>query len=395
MDEHEVAALVARFYGALAAGDRDALDVVLAEDFSGRFATGMPLGIGGREHDRTSMREHGWWTIGRHFAVTPEPADIVVGSGGRVAVTGTYRGSARRGGPVEAAYVHVLQVEGGRIRRLEQVTDTAAWRDALGSPLATIDLEVADGVAVVRLDRPEVRNAIDLRLAQEWLVVVERIVADPAVRAVLVCGAGSDLTVGGDIAYFGGVAAEDLPDLLARMVTPFHEGFSRLARHGVPVVTAAQGSTAGGGLGFVYAADVVLAAPDARFVTAFGALGLSGDGGSSWHLPRRIGALRAAQVLLENRPISAEEGLAWGLVSEIVPADRLQDVALERARRLAAGPTRAHASMRALLRDAWTRSQSDHLREEIDQLRLTAATRDAQGAIAAFRLKQRPTFEGA
>ena len=108
------------------------------------------------------------------------------------------------------------------------------------------------------------------------------------------------------------------------MTTPFHEAFRVFSRIDAPIVTAAHGAVAGGGLGYVYAADLVLAAEGTKFVTAFAALGLSGDGGGTWHLPRLIGPRRAAQAYLRNTPIDAAEALEWGLINEIVPADELR-----------------------------------------------------------------------
>ena len=139
-------------------------------------------------------------------------------------------------------------------------------------------------------------------------------------------------------------------------------------------VTAAHGAIAGGGLGYIYAADLVLAAEGAKFLTAFARLGLSGDGGGTWHLPRVIGARRAAQAYLRNTPIEATEALEWGLINEIVPADELRARAVALATELAQGPTRAFARMRALLRDAWHNDLATQLQSEIQALTATADT---------------------
>jgi 2-(1,2-epoxy-1,2-dihydrophenyl)acetyl-CoA isomerase len=187
---------------------------------------------------------------------------------------------------------------------------------------------------------------------------------------------------------------EDLGALLRRMTTPFHEAFRILSEIDAPVITAAHGAIAGGGLGFVYAADVVIASRSARFVTAFADVGVSGDGGGTWHLPRLIGTARATRVMLENRPISASEALEWGLVSEVVDDDAVHESALALATRLAAGPTRAFGQMRRLLRDGATRDLAVQLRAETDALERCGSTADARNAMAAFVAGQRPTFEG-
>ena len=132
----------------------------------------------------------------------------------------------------------------------------------------------------------------------------------------------------------------------------------------------------------------------AMFVTAFAALGLSGDGGGTWHLPRLIGARRAAEAYLRNRPIDAAEALEWGLINEIVPAAELRGRAEAVARELATGPTRGFARMRALLRDSWRNDLSTQLQAETEALRQTGDTADAARAINDFAAKRRTEFTG-
>lgn len=260
---------------------------------------------------------------------------------------------------------------------------------------ARIGVTVVDGVATLRLARPEVRNAIDQRLVDDLLGAAMRIAGDASVRAVLICAEGSDLSVGGDLDYFSSQSLDDLGSTLRQMLTPFHLAFEVLAGLDAPIVTVAQGSVAGGGIGLAYAADVLIAADDARFVTAFAALGLSGDGGGTWHLPRRIGPARAAWAYLTNEPITAAQAHEWGLVTEVVPVEDAQARGKQIAQQLAAGPTRAFAQMRALLRQSWDRSLPDQLHAEIEAITMTARTGDARGAVDAFLARRRPTFEGA
>jgi 2-(1,2-epoxy-1,2-dihydrophenyl)acetyl-CoA isomerase len=167
-----------------------------------------------------------------------------------------------------------------------------------------------------------------------------------------------------------------------------------LSRIDAPIVTAAHGAVAGGGLGYVYAADMVVAAEGTKFVTAFAALGLSGDGGGTWHLPRLIGPRRAAEVYLRNTPITATDALQWGLVNAVVPADELRTRAAALAAELADGPTRAYARMRALLRATWTNDLSAQLLAETDSMRAVGATSDAAEAISGFTSKRTPNFTG-
>lgn len=387
-----------RLYKALASGDRDALNGLLASDFVGHAAAGLPFGMGGTHVGPEAMRTNLWWRIGEHFTARAEAGDFQMLEDGRLMVIGTYRGRARKsGGELDAAFVHVLEFDhDGRIVTLHQLTDTAAWHAALAGcgALQTIEYDVTDGVATICLNRPDARNAIDVRLAEETLEVARRIEADRTVRVVLICGNGSALTVGGDVSYFLDGNDGTFGDLFARMTAPFHQAFEILSCLEAPIVTAAHGAVAGGGLGYVYAGDIVVAADDARFVTAFAGLGLSGDGGGTYHLPRLIGPRRAAAAYLRNTPISAAEALEWGLVNELVPAAELRSRATTLARELANGPTVAFATMRALLRDSWRNDLPAQLAAEGRAIKYTGDSHDAASAIAAFTAKRAPTFEG-
>jgi 2-(1,2-epoxy-1,2-dihydrophenyl)acetyl-CoA isomerase len=385
-----------QLYRALAAGDRDTLSSLLHPDFVGHATEGLPLGMGGRHDGPEAMQRDLWWTIGRHFKVEVQPEEYRALDDGRLFIAGNYRGEGRASGRrLDAAFIHLIAFAAdGRIASLQQLTDSAAWVQALGTALQTIHYSVDHGLATVCLNRPQARNAIDMQMAEETLEVAQRIAADDSIRAVLICGNGPALSVGGDIEHFQSVSGDRFGALLARMTTPFHEAFRILSRIDAPIVTAVHGAVAGGGLAFVYAADLAIAAEDAKFVTAFAALGLSGDGGGTWHLPRLIGARRAAETYLRNRPIEAAEALEWGLVNELVPAEQLRDRATAVARELATGPTRGFSRMRALLRDAWHNDLSTQLQAETEALRCTGDTADAAKAISDFAEKRRPEFTG-
>lgn len=394
----ELQPVAERLYAALAAGDARALDRVVAPDFAGRVTAGLPLGSGGEHLGREAMRDQVWWQLGRHYHVVAEPEEFRGLDDGRLYVRGHYRGHGRVSGVgLDAEFVHVITVEDDRVVALEQLTDSVAFVDALGDAgrLSTIGYRVSDGLATVSLNRPEARNAIDQQVAEELLAVARCLRDDRQVRAVLIRAEGDAFTVGGDIDHIVASAGDDLGAALREMTTPFHEALAILDRLEVPVVAAVRGAVAGGGLGLVYAADLVVAAGDARFVTAFAALGLSGDGGGTWQLARRIGATRAAAAYLLNRPIAADEALAWGLVNEVLPTADLDARATQLARHLATGPTRGLGRMRRLLRDSWARTYSEQLLAEVDDLEATGGSKDARAAVEAFVTKQPTAFEGA
>src|SRR5882672_7974378 len=161
MDKVTPAGLARALYAALAAGDREQLDALLHPEFTGRTAEGMPFGIGGDHDGPAAMRRNGWGAIARHFEARAEPDRFLALADGRLLVTGRYRGRGRQGGAIlDAAFAHLITVDEGRIRSLEQYTDTARWREAAG-PLRAVLLDFTDGVATLRLNRPDNGNAIN------------------------------------------------------------------------------------------------------------------------------------------------------------------------------------------------------------------------------------------
>lgn len=261
-------------------------------------------------------------------------------------------------------------------------------------PLRVVRYQVEQGVASIQLDRPDVGNAIDLTMAEDFYEAVFRAAADPAVRAVLLGGQGRSFSVGGDLVMMSGLDRDQLAQRLRRLVDLYHLSLDRLTRIDAPVVCAVRGAVAGGALGLLYVADVVVAAPDSKFALGYAAAGLSVDGGSSWFLPRLVGLRRAQQLMLLNRPFTAAEALDWGLVTEVVPTAEVEDRARALAGRLAAGPTQAFGRMKRLLRDSWANDLPGQLSAETTQMSEAGASADAAEGIAAFVGKRSPTFHG-
>ena len=258
----------------------------------------------------------------------------------------------------------------------------------------TVEFSSADGLGVIRLNRPAARNAIDTGFVDDLHEAVQCCAADHAVRALLIRGEGPSFTVGGDVAMLARTGPGELPAVLRRLTTSYHAALQILDRLPVPVVAAARGAVAGGGLGLIYVADIVLAAEGTRFTAGFGGLGLSGDGGGTWFLPRLVGMRRAAELYFGQRVLTAEEAAAWGLVTRVVRDEDLTAEAESAARQLAAGPTRAFGEIRTLLRRSHDATLGDQLLAETAALSRTAGTRDAAHAIESFMAKSRPEFHG-
>jgi 2-(1,2-epoxy-1,2-dihydrophenyl)acetyl-CoA isomerase len=256
-----------------------------------------------------------------------------------------------------------------------------------------VSLDFDDGLARLRLARPDRRNAIDRVLVSALADAVGRVQADPSVRALLIGADGPSFTVGGDLEHFS-AHADDLAAELDSMVGTLHAALTQLAALPIPVVCAVQGAATGGGLGLLWCADVVVAAADLKVATGFGRLGLSGDGGSSWALPRLVGPRRARQLLLGGRTLDAAEALEWGLVDRVVDVGRLAQEAEAEARRLAAGPTAAYAEIKRLLRQAERSGWAEHLTAEHAAMVACGQTSDAREGVASFVQRRSPVFQG-
>lgn len=201
-----------------------------------------------------------------------------------------------------------------------------------------IDLTIEGKTARIVLNRPEVGNALDTDSCRALLDAVHRCEADPAIRVVILTGAGRMFCAGGDVAGFSS-AGSDLPRLLRDLTAPLHMAVARLARMPKPVITAVNGAAAGAGLSLALIGDIVLASDAASFSVAYPGVGLSPDGGATFLLPRLMGLRRAQAFILLNRKLSASEALDQGLATFVCPSADLAAETQAMAEQLSAAPT--------------------------------------------------------
>lgn len=230
-------------------------------------------------------------------------------------------------------------------------------------------------VLTVTLNRPRVLNALDLptlhRLTEAWHEA-----ADPSVRAVVITGAGRAFCAGADLR----ASRAGLHPAVNGLRHSYHPHVLALAALNKPVIAAVNGPAAGAGLALAAAADIRIAAPDARFVPAFVTIGLVPDAGAAYFLPRLLGYGRAFEWLATGRTVEPPEALAWGLVNEVVPAEHLLPRAVQLAEQLAAMPGDAVGLTKRLLSHGLHHTLPSLLDEEA---RLQAIAADAPGRAEA------------
>ena len=215
-----------------------------------------------------------------------------------------------------------------------------------------VELKIEDKVAIVTLNRPEVRNAINDAMRSEFVAVLESVAKDDGVRAVVLTGQGKAFCAGGDIA-----------GMKERLKAPAGEvGFNGWRRqgqvhrsvgllHGMPkpVIAAVNGAAAGLGCDMALACDFIVASDAAMFTMSFVKRGLVSDGGGMYFLPRRVGLPKAKELIFTGRNVDAKEALAIGLADRVTAADRLVADAAAWARELSQGSAVSIAFSKAIL----------------------------------------------
>ena len=253
-----------------------------------------------------------------------------------------------------------------------------------------VQWHVEDGVGHIVLNRPNAANALDSATGHALAQAIS-CAADADIGAVLISSIGRQFCAGGDIAEFVG-RRDDLDRLVQQMLDALHPAIHRLATLPVPVISALQGPIGGAGISVALCADIVFASPAMKLRGGYSAIGLSPDLGASYYLARRAGSVRAKILLMTNRALSAEECLAWGLVDEMHPADRLADASTTLARQLAAGATGSLGGIKRLCDTAFEHDLRTHLSLEREALLRCAVSADAREGVSAFIDKRRPTF---
>lgn len=255
---------------------------------------------------------------------------------------------------------------------------------------STISYELAGGVAVITLNRPEVMNALSSQMRAELLEAVLQ--AGQEARVLVLTGAGRAFCSGQDLQDAGDLDQLDLEAVLNAEYVPLLMAISDCP---VPVIAAVNGVAAGAGANLALAADVVIAADSASFIQAFTRIGLVPDAGGSYWLPRQIGMARAMGAMLFADKISARQAADWGMIYEAVPELEFSAHWRARAAALAAGPALAYRGVKAALRASWRNDLPQQLALEAQLQGQCGASADFREGVAAFLEKRPARFSGA
>ena len=255
--------------------------------------------------------------------------------------------------------------------------------------MAEVETTRDGAVLTITLNRPDVLNAFNAAM-HEALGLALSEAAEPAVRAVVLTGAGRGFCVGQDLTEFREAAG----DIGSRLRTNYHPNVLAIRRLEKPVVAAVNGAAAGAGLSFACACDIRIASDSASFVPAFINIGLVPDSGGTYFVSRLLGQARAFEWMTSGRKLGAAEAHEWGLVSEVVEGERLAGRTAELAAGLAAMPTRGVGMTKRLFDEAAHNTLEQQLELEAELQTAATQTADFREGVAAFLEKREPRFEG-
>ncbi len=260
---------------------------------------------------------------------------------------------------------------------------------------STVLYEERGGVALVTLNRPSALNSFTRQMHHDVWAACDRAEANAAIRAMVITGAGRGFCAGADLSEFDFTPG---PDFIERanpgpvIDQAFNPTARKLQNLRMPTIAAVNGVAAGAGASLAMCCDIAIAAPTASFIQAFSKIGLIPDAGGSWLLVERLGLSRAMALAMTGDKLGAAQAKEWGLIWDV--ADDALAAALAMAEKLAVMPTQALVSTRHLLRDAGTRSFTQHLDAERDAQSALGRTHDYIEGVTAFLEKRPAQFKG-
>jgi 2-(1,2-epoxy-1,2-dihydrophenyl)acetyl-CoA isomerase len=267
------------------------------------------------------------------------------------------------------------------------------------SPPEDLGVTLDSGVLHLRLNRADKRNALNDEMMAAMIDAIDAAGRDENVRVVLISGSGDHFCSGFDIVSRNAGNTADAPrprvgSIQRRLPSSAHRLIPLILNTQTPVVCRVQGWCAGIGLNLALAADFTVATETARFWMPFVDRGFTPDSGATWLLPRRVGEIRAREMLLLGRVVEGSEAASWGMVHRVVPEGELDPSVDEVVRKLASSATVALGLTKWLINSGRETSLLDHHQNEAFAMELSSRSEDFREGLAAFRDKRDPDFRG-
>jgi 2-(1,2-epoxy-1,2-dihydrophenyl)acetyl-CoA isomerase len=256
--------------------------------------------------------------------------------------------------------------------------------------MTVLTLERVGATAVLTMNRPEQRNALDLALREAFENAIAELRDDAAVKAVVLTGAGGHFCAGGDVKAMG--EGQSDPMQTHASLSKLHRWVEALVDLEKPVIAAVDGVAFGAGLSLALAADFVLATPRARFCCVFARIGLVPDAAAMYLLPRAVGLNRAKELVFSARVVEAEEAQRIGIVQEVCVGD-VREAALALAERFHAAPTQALGLAKGILNRAFESERSEVLRQESLAQAVLRGSGYHREAVRRFNAKEAPLYQ--
>jgi enoyl-CoA hydratase/carnithine racemase len=251
----------------------------------------------------------------------------------------------------------------------------------------------SDGVALLVLDNPDMRNAMSDEMTTSWVAAIDELAADRSVRAVVVTGEGSAFCSGGNTGWIASEPDATVDYLRTRMIG-FYRAWLAIRKLEVPTIAAVNGPAIGAGLCLALACDIRYAATGAKLGAPFVRLGMHAGMAGTYLLPNVVGEAHARDLLLTGRVVEADEALRLGLVSRVIAPDAFRDEVLATAAQIAANAPIASRLTKLALADGGHRDFEACVQWEAMAQPITLATEDLQEGIRASHEKRAPVFTG-
>jgi len=257
----------------------------------------------------------------------------------------------------------------------------------------TLQFSVKDQIATLTFNRPEAMNSFNQAMAHELKNITQQIKQDNNIRAVILNGAGKLFMAGGDLKFFYD-SLDTMPKGVLDLVRALNTSILNLTTMPKPVIASVHGSVAGAGMSLMMACDLVMVANDTKFTLAYSGIGVSPDGGATYHLPRLVGRKKAMEWLLLSNVFDAQTALHYGLINWVVPAEKLTEETEKLAKKLAHGPTKTYAHIKRLINSTSDMNLETQLEEEGFAFEFCTTTEDFKSGVTGFLQKKIPEFVG-